>query len=198
MGCPATTAHAIRAWRAWGPTLGGKTEQRAEMARLSGYFYLEDSRSTDGSWSPRGFGHERESDGANPVCGTSRVMLADHSAEAAIWLVDQQHDGGGWGGRRGSGEANIEETAMAITGLVEVLTKGCVECGCPPERPITEHEVHAAAWRGVRWLMERTDGGRAFEPAPIGLSFAKLGYAETLYPVIATVEACEKLGLRQS
>lgn len=188
--CPAVTAHAIRAWRAWGgAVLGGRTEKRMELARLAAYFYLEDSRSKDGSWVPLGFGHEHEPDGANPVYGTSRVMLADHSAEAAIWLVDQQHEGGGWGGRRGSGVANIEETAMAITGLVEVLTKGCVECGSPPERPITEEEVRRAVWRGVRWLMERTEGGRVFEPAPIGRAFA-----ERLLPVIAVVEACERLG----
>lgn len=50
-----------------------------------------------------------------------------------------------------------------------------------------------AALRGAGWLVERTQGGKCFPPAPIGLYFAKLWYHERLYPVIFTVAALRRL-----
>jgi squalene-hopene/tetraprenyl-beta-curcumene cyclase len=45
---------------------------------------------------------------------------------------------------------------------------------------------------GVGWLLERTAGGTHFPTAPIGLYFAKLWYAEELYPLLFTVAAWER------
>jgi squalene-hopene/tetraprenyl-beta-curcumene cyclase len=46
--------------------------------------------------------------------------------------------------------------------------------------------------RAADWLGERTGGGCSFEPAPIGLYFAKLWYSEALYPLIFTVSALQR------
>ena len=42
---------------------------------------------------------------------------------------------------------------------------------------------------GVGWLIEATEGGTRFPPAPIGLYFARLWYFEELYPLVFTVSA---------
>src|SRR5204863_33602 len=111
-----------------------------DTARLRAYFFLEDCKQADGSWYPQHFGSPHQPDGANPLMGTARVMLADHSSEAAIWIIDNQDTSGGWSARRG-GPVSIEETAAAISALTEILLKGCVECGAPANRPVTERET---------------------------------------------------------
>ena len=45
--------------------------------------------------------------------------------------------------------------------------------------------------RGLAALVEKTDSGRKFPPAPIGFYFAKLWYFEEQYPLIWTVAALE-------
>jgi squalene-hopene/tetraprenyl-beta-curcumene cyclase len=44
-------------------------------------------------------------------------------------------------------------------------------------------------FRGVSWIVERTDAGRVTPAAPIGLYFARLWYFERLYPLIFGVAA---------
>jgi squalene-hopene/tetraprenyl-beta-curcumene cyclase len=46
--------------------------------------------------------------------------------------------------------------------------------------------------RGCAWLIEHTQRGTRFDPAPIGLYFARLWYAERLYPLIFTVSALQR------
>jgi squalene-hopene/tetraprenyl-beta-curcumene cyclase len=53
--------------------------------------------------------------------------------------------------------------------------------------------LRSALARGTDWLLKRTDFGRRFEPAPIGLYFAKLWYWERLYPILFTVGALERV-----
>jgi squalene-hopene/tetraprenyl-beta-curcumene cyclase len=43
--------------------------------------------------------------------------------------------------------------------------------------------------RGTAWLLTRSANGTRFDPAPIGLYFARLWYHERLYPVIWTLGA---------
>ena len=46
--------------------------------------------------------------------------------------------------------------------------------------------------RGLRWLLNATDGGRQFSPRPIGLYFARLWYFEVMYPEIWCLEALKR------
>ena len=167
---PDLTAHAIRAWHAW----GADPEAVARAFR-----YLVESQRGDGSWIPLWFGNQRAPEQENPVYGTSRVLkCADFSTDpdwksavgrGMTWLTRAQNPDGGWGGAPGV-VSTIEETAVAVEAL-----------GPGDERA-----------RGCRWLAERTAEGTRFEPAPIGLYFAKLWYSERLYPIIFTVAALRR------
>ena len=167
--CPDLTAHALRAWSAWMAEVPGLSPAVARAER-----YLVESQQADGSWIPLWFGNQRAPLQENPVYGTARVLLhPDRGGDWAVsrrrgvgWLRDAQNPDGGWGGAPGI-PSSIEETALAVEALAP---EGDVE-------------------RGVRWLVERTAGGMRFEPAPIGLYFAKLWYSEKLYPLIFTVSA---------
>ena len=97
-------------------------------------------------------------------------------AAGAGWLRRAQGPDGGWGGAEGI-EPSIEETALAVEALAEAWTA----------TGRAEHAAPLAA--GARWLVEHTDAGRSFPPAPIGFYFAKLWYYEELYPIIFTAAA---------
>jgi squalene-hopene/tetraprenyl-beta-curcumene cyclase len=84
------------------------------------------------------------------------------------WLAAAQNADGGWSGIRG-GPSSVEETALA--GTAEVA------------------EVES----GGRWLTARVLSGAWREPSPIGFYFAKLWYAERLYPLIFTAAALGKV-----
>ncbi|HZE99132.1 MAG TPA: prenyltransferase/squalene oxidase repeat-containing protein [Planctomycetota bacterium] len=171
--CPDLTAHAIRAWSVWAPGPAAPAIRRA-------FDYLVRVQQSDGSWIPLWFGNQRAPEQANPVYGTSRVLLCagldsgpawtGAVRRAKDWLVRAQRDDGGFGGAPGL-EATIEETALAVEGLA--VAGGCDE----------------AVVRGRRWLVQRTAEGTRFEPSPIGLYFARLWYWDRLYPLIFTVAA---------
>lgn len=178
--CPDLTAHAARAWSAWRPRLDGRLARRVDRALERAFAYLRDVQRPDGSWAPLWFGNQAAPNEENPVYGTSRVLLAaglgrapgwdEAAARGLRWLEEAQHPEGGFGGAPGVAPT-IEETALAVEALAAA--------GGSPE----------AVARGCRWLAERTEGGTRFEPAPIGLYFARLWYSEALYPVIFTVAA---------
>jgi squalene-hopene/tetraprenyl-beta-curcumene cyclase len=178
--CPDLTAHAARAWSAWRPRLDGRLARRVDRALERAFVYLRDVQRPDGSWVPLWFGNQAAPNEENPVYGTSRVLLAaglgrspgwsQAVARGLRWLEEAQHPEGGFGGAPGVAPT-IEETALAVEALAAA--------GGSPE----------AIARGCRWLAERTEGGTRFEPAPIGLYFARLWYSEALYPVIFTVAA---------
>jgi squalene-hopene/tetraprenyl-beta-curcumene cyclase len=123
------------------------------------------------------------------------------------WLLRAQNADGSWGGAQGVA-GSIEETALAVEALGSVLSlmnggvKGAMpksarawECrtDMPAQTWAWHPSIADAALRGAGWLIERTQGGKCFPPAPIGLYFAKLWYHERLYPVIFTVAALRRL-----
>ena len=122
---------------------------------------------------PLWFGNPWSADQNNPVYGTSRVMQCgellpqEARKRGANWLLSAQNPDGGFG--------SIEETALAVEALADIPDAG------------------QAVNRGCRWLMEKTDDGTRFDPAPIGLYFAKLWYSEKLYPLIFSVAALERV-----
>jgi len=187
---PDLTAHALLAWEAWRELLPTSTADRIAAASARAVAYLIDHQRADGSWLPLWFGNQAAPDQANPTYGTSRVLLAlarcpasaagvapeAAAARARRWLREAQNSDGGWGAAPAV-PSSVEETSQAV----QAMLRG----GADSEQTQTLQ----AAGRGLRWLIQATDGGRAFEPRPIGLYFAALWYSEKLYPIIGAVGA---------
>ena len=184
---PDLTAHALAAWTAWRDELPRHLHRRVRAATDRALAYLDAQQSPHGAWTPLWFGSQDAPDEANPVYGTANVVaalaaLAREGAETAVrmrargtaYLASVQNDDGGWGGAAGVA-SSVEETALATGALAAPGT------------------ASAAVERGTAWLIERTREGTVFDPAPIGLYFAKLWYFEHLYPVIFTVGALERV-----
>ena len=187
---PDLTAHTLRAWTAWRPTLPGRMRSRTARATSRAVRFLARAQQPDGTWIPLWFGNQAAPDEANRVYGTARVLeglaaLPDVEAiptaeqRAIRWLVDAQGKDGGWGGAPGVAPS-IEETALAVSALAL-----CRRLPRTPAHP----GVDAAVARGVRWLADATDGGRRTATTPIGLYFARLWYSETLYPRVFALAA---------
>jgi squalene-hopene/tetraprenyl-beta-curcumene cyclase len=172
---PDLTAHAWSAWAAWQDVLPGPAQRGMSRALM----FLRKAQRDDGAWVPLWFGNEHEPAEENPVYGTARVLAAlagldePMVSRGSAWLTGAQNDDGGWGGARGA-PSSIEETALALDALLRL--------GPPDER--TE--------RGVQWLVEHTERGTRFPPAPIGFYFARLWYYEKLYPLIFAVGALHR------
>ena len=58
--------------------------------------------------------------------------------------------------------------------------------------------THQAVLRGTEWIIKTTKMGLLFKPTPIGLYFSKLWYFESLYPIIFTVGALNRLDVMLS
>ena len=110
-------------------------------------------------------------------------MLATLDPRAATWLIEAFDRDGGLGAAGGL-PPSIEETAVAVEALALVAAES-------PDAALRARALLQVE-AGVGWLMERTVGGTQFEAAPIGLYFAKLWYAEELYPLLFTVAALER------
>ena len=151
--------------------------------------FLLKSQRPDGAWAPLWFGNQYAADELNLTYGTSRVMSAiaysnDKALKAArkrgaSCLARMQNADGGWGGAADT-PSSIEETALALEALAAISSK-------------YDDEHRASIARGVDWLIEHTQRGTEFEPAPIGFYFAKLWYYEKLYPIIFTVAALQRV-----
>ena len=94
---------------------------------------------------------------------------------ATSWLVNAQHDDGGFGAAPGV-SPTIEETALATEAL-----------------SMQAEPFAARIERATAWLAAATADGTRFPASPIGLYFAKLWYSERLYPIIFTVSALERV-----
>jgi squalene-hopene/tetraprenyl-beta-curcumene cyclase len=185
------TAHALRAWLEWRTFVGSALERRIAIAVSRALPFLSTSQRPDGSFVPLWFGNQAEEREENPVFGTGRVLagLASTTAHgianadgvtrrAARWLLDVQNADGGWGSGP-SVRSSLEETAVAISGLVSAR-EACDDLA-----------LATAVRRGVAWMMKTTEDGRRFPAAPVGLYFARLWYSEELYPLIFAVGALE-------
>ena len=185
------TAHALRAWSAWADAVDHRLTTRIEAATRKAVEFLERSQRHDGAFVPLWFGNQLATAEENPVFGTSRVLkglmaLREGNASraqpvasaACTFLLAAQNEDGGWGGDKGV-RSSVEETAVALSGLAAA--------------PVLTEEVRMALQRGGSWLREETDGFHSFKPSPIGLYFAKLWYAEELYPFILVADAMASL-----
>ena len=193
---PDLTAHAIQALQTWREAFDTPLRRRVERAIGRAVGYLADAQRSDGAWTPLWFGNTAAPGEQNPTYGTTRVLSAlsaagttderarDMIARATHWLVAAQNTDGGWGGAADV-PASIEETALATIALADVLRHH-------QANGRTDDAIHAAILRGAAWLVDRTDRGRNFPPAPIGLYFARLWYFEKLYPIIFTVTALNR------
>ena len=177
---PELTAHALAAWARW--PVGGA---RVASARARSLAYLEKSQALEGWWEPLWFGNQWAPDESNPVYGTASVLTHLCSCpqaapamlqKAAAWLMKMQRAEGGWGGGK-YGPESIEETALAVTALARYGR--VAESG-----PAARH-----ALRGAHRLLELTQQATHFPASPIGLYFARLWYAERLYPMIFSAAA---------
>ncbi len=187
--CPDITAHALGAWGVWRESFDRVLGAKVKRASARAIEYLARQQRADGSWRPLWFGNEAAPDQANPTYGTARVLLGlslagieipdDMTARGAEWLVSAQNDDGGWGGDTAV-ESSIEETALAVDALLSV------------------GEITTEIQTGVAWLVARSDCGREFDPAAIGLYFAKLWYYEELYPQIFTISALNRFLAKRS
>ena len=184
--CPDITAHALRAIDAWATIPNFDRSTAVARARNAALRYLDATQRKDGAWVPLWFGNEHEAAQENPVYGTAKVVLATGDPRGASWLIDAMQADGGVGGAAGL-PPSVEETAVAVEALARVAVDPTTGIRDDLRRRAAE-----AVERGARWLVDRTAGGRSFPTAPIGLYFAKLWYAEDLYPLVFTVAALER------
>jgi squalene-hopene/tetraprenyl-beta-curcumene cyclase len=183
---PDLTAHALRAISAWRGVL---REAKVERALPRGVEYLRRTQRADGAWLPLWFGNQQAPRDENPLYGTARVLAAWRelglgdcleAQRGVSWLIHAQNPDGGWGGAENV-PSSIEETSLALDALA-----------CPPQvsadAPAGD-AVRLAFDRGCAWLLARIREGGLEKPAPIGLYFAKLWYAERVYPALWAVSA---------
>ena len=193
---PDITAHAVRAWLAWGESVDAGLRPRLRRAVGRGIEFLFGARHEAGYWLPLWFGNQYRKDEANPVYGTARVLpalteaagtgrmdVAEPLRLGVGWLVAAQQAGGGWGGDRET-PASVEETALALEALA-----GWMGQASPHGGPELIGAVEAALERGSAWLLSAVEDGTYRQAAPIGFYFSKLWYFERLYPTVFTAAA---------
>ena len=196
---PDLTAHALSVWTIWFDELPVNLQTRTRKAIDKGIRYIKRVQKSDGSWVPLWFGNQHTLNEENPVYGTARVLSAlmeviprfEPTAQGlfvkgAEWLIVTQAQDGGWGGVA-DGCGTIEETAWAVEALANWASYLQKENHKIPD------SLRVAILRGTNWLIEHTEEGKVLEPAPVGLYFARLWYAEKLYPAIFTLAALERV-----
>lgn len=182
------TAHALRALQAWLPRLEQVNRSnsasavravRIRSAMRRGLAYLSRTQGSDGSWLPLWFGNQDRPQEDNPVYGTGKVLMAYgalglvdslQAQRARAYLMRCQNADGGWGGGPSS---SIEETAIALEGLL---------CG-------GQMLGDASIMQGLEWLAQSIRSGNLMCSSPIGFYFAKLWYHERLYPTVFSLAA---------
>jgi squalene-hopene/tetraprenyl-beta-curcumene cyclase len=164
------------------PTYGTARVLRALAAgaRPSGRSLSRDARGSSIPASSPGW-KRLWAEGRAPMPPMSKAL-----ARGTAWLLSAQKTDGSWGGCPG-GPSSVEETALALEALAEVLA-----CG-ESWTTFSPGELATAVVSGANWLIEGVESGQWRQPAPIGFYFAKLWYYERLYPLIFTVGALRLL-----
>lgn len=188
---PDLTAHCITAASVWLNDL--RSPSREELTRFvdDAVSFLVNSQQSSGAWIPLWFGNQSAENHANPVYGTSRVLIGLSSLKtppksainkAVQYLLSVQNADAGFGGDCNC-PSSIEETALVIEALTCVLDSGDLD------RDRIEKTIASA----TDWLCEKLSLSDDIPAAPIGLYFAKLWYSEELYPITFTLSALNKL-----
>ena len=103
-----------------------------------------------------------------------------------------QNADGGWAANK-SIKSSIEESALAVNALAEILTISAVKSGNKNETYPLFEQIHLSALKGCWWLVKKAEDVKSLTPSPIGLYFARLWYSEELYPVIFTLSTLTKI-----
>lgn len=185
------SAHALRALAVAAPERLAAERGRAEA-------YLRAAQRPEGAWMPLWFGNQAAARQENLVFGTARVLRAlaetgmgeAYAERGARFLLETQNSDGGWGGAGGVA-SSVEETAVALMAMVAWRDRRSAGPGSAARAALEE-----AVGRGAECLLRRVEDDTWDRPAPIGLYFAILWYAEELYPLIWTVEALAMLSPR--
>lgn len=198
------TAHALRslaAWRDFPLQLHGKplpvSRSSIDRAILKGSRYLRTTQLPDGSWLPLWFGNQDRTQEDNPIYGTGRVLLSTTALgpefqpmfeQGVQYLQSIQNQDGSWGGgpstkylandgNSASGCGTVEETAIALEGIMEGTNKNSRE---------------DSILRGLNWLCQAIHLGYHHTSQPIGFYFARLWYYERMYPLVFSLSALNK------
>lgn len=180
--CPDLSAHTLHAFLLWRSSMPAVLQTRLQNGIRQLLRYLQKSQTPAGSWIPLWFGSQHVQDERNPTHGTARTVWALREAQrlgfkgvetmlrrACDALIQAQHPEGGWGPCAGAAPS-IEETSVALSALADSAAP-------------------ATLAKGVEWLVQTSSGGRDTPASPIGLYFARLWYAEALYPLIFSIHA---------
>ena len=196
---PDLTSHTLAAMSMWFDDIDKSMKARMCRSMKKGILFLNNTQRTDGAWIPLWFGNQIADAQANPVYGTSRVliglrMLTDSFYEDAApaitngvdYLISAQNADGGFGGDKGV-VSSIEETSLAVDAMAGLFSRrrnGLQKKSEQIERAITA---------GTDWLLTRLADDKPIIPSPIGLYFARLWYSEELYPLIFAISALQRV-----
>ncbi|PAW86569.1 MAG: hypothetical protein B9S33_07890, partial [Pedosphaera sp. Tous-C6FEB] len=209
---PDITAHALRAWLAWLPSMPDIVATRVSGGVAAALRYLRTSGESDGSWNPLWFGNQHLASESNPVYGTAKVTRAlncavygrhdDFRAKVVgktelhpaqllrelaptLLVADCGTSGLGWlaGWTQTKSNDELEGSNEELALTVESLAAA----GATKE----VQQLNSALELGSQLLVARVEDGTWTQPAPIGFYFAKLWYYERLYPMVFTVAALE-------
>ena len=179
--CVDISAHAVRALSAALMHCPERMQNRIHIRIQRLLTFIAGAQQKDGSFLPLWFGNQLHVEQANPVLGTSRVILAlsqdgredtPFLQRALSYLSAVQNADGSWGAAQDI-PGTVEETALAVEALASLN--------------VLNDEQEIVLQNGVQYLCAAWE--KPVQPQPIGLYFASLWYYEDLYPLCLSVAA---------
>ncbi|HEV2404489.1 MAG TPA: prenyltransferase/squalene oxidase repeat-containing protein, partial [Ktedonobacterales bacterium] len=166
--CPYVTGHALSALHA----VGRLAERPMILERALAY--LRRAQRYDGSFASIWF-REATSGTASVLEALADCALLDMpmATRAFDYLLRGQNDDGGWSGLRLM-PSTAEETSWAVMALL---------------RGAQSEAVSEAVRRGCAWLARRQRPDGTWAPAPIGLYYSAMWYADSYYAVTLPAQA---------